>query len=126
MSGNDKRNWLVGVCLILLSFFTVAQSFYQQREVSSVAARTAYEDQQQRECLERVISNLTRVLQDRADLNDLIVESQNTFLVEASHATSSEDIKVAFRTFIENQNRIAKIKTEKPIPPYPNGRCTSR
>jgi hypothetical protein len=119
-----RRELLIGIVVMLLATFTVAQSIYFQTRQDAAQA-----------CVERKFGELSEVLSARAafsaqesDATKAVIES----FVNAAAAQSGTQVEIRkaraviikkLQAYDRTSKRIDRLRKENPVPDYPVGTC---
>lgn len=107
-----RRQRALGIFVLVLAFLTVGVSIHSIRE-----------DARQRDCLEKAFSELNDNLQVRLLIGKRDSQAKTDVILAASEARTPEDYELAFENFKVEQTKIDKMRSENPLPPFPEGKC---
>ena len=109
---SQRGQAFIGLVVLILAVFTVVQGYYFHAQ-----------DEEQADCFEKQFAALSQALSIRGDLTSR--ESTNTRQViqSVSVAKNEAEVQAAFKAYNTEAIKIQQIRTETPIPPYPEGSC---
>jgi hypothetical protein len=109
-----RRQYALGVVVLLLSVFSVAEGIYFR-----------VQDKHQRACLQNSFGALSEALTVRGDLVQRDTDNTTRIITKVFNAKTPEEARAAFAEYEQEAQAIEKARGESPIPPFPEGKCSS-
>lgn len=111
-----RRQRREGIALMVLGVAMTVTTIYQTHE------RNQQKDDFQ-ECITSVVAKLTDTLDARSNLSQGDAKATRDFLLSVPTLDTKEKFQRALQEYIDAQAKLAKIRKENPIPPFPDGTC---
>lgn len=108
-----RRQVALGIFVLVLSVFTVAEGFYFR-----------HQDGVQRDCIAHAFSELNHTLSVRGNLVDRETRATSKLLTDAiKYEHDGAERARVVRRYLRQIADIQQTRRENPVPPYPEGTC---